>query len=72
MKIGFFQEKEGVNSAARLISIIGSFWSMLLASYFAVFGDFSPAEILAFISGTITVFGAVKLVQKQMEKKNDA
>lgn len=70
MKIGFFQESEGVNSGARLIFIIGSFWNIAMSTYFALSGV-DPPGVLAFFAGIETSLGAIKVSQKYLEKKND-
>ena len=68
MKIGFFEEEEGVKSSTRLIFIIGSFWAMLLCSYLAWRGVEWPG-ILALFSGLAGTLGGIKLGQTSMEKK---
>jgi hypothetical protein len=68
MKVGFLQEKEGVNSSARLIFVFGSFWNMLLCSYLAI-TKVDPAVVIAVFSAIEGVLLGIKLGQKQMEKK---
>lgn len=65
---GFFQEKEGQNSATRLIFVLGSLWTMIMGSFFAIQGTEAPI-VLMFMSGSQATFGGIKLGQKIMENK---
>lgn len=67
-KIGFFEEAEGVRSGNRLVFIFGSFFVMLLTTFFAI-KDFSPIETLAFFTGAMTSLAALKVSQKYIEKQ---
>lgn len=68
MKTGYFDEAPGVKSANRLIFVFGSFWNILLSTYFALKG-IEPSVILAFFAGIEGTLTGLKLGQKYMEKK---
>jgi hypothetical protein len=68
-KVGFLQEKPGVSSINRMIFMAGSFWNMLLCSWFAI-KNVDPALVLAVYSGVQGTLIGLKLGQKSMEKEN--
>lgn len=67
--MGFLTEPSGTNSAARLIFVIGSIWTMLLCTYFAVFTDITSTALVIMFSAMETVWVGLKLGQKPMEQK---
>lgn len=68
--MGFFQEKQNHNSAARLIFIIGSLWNMAMVSAMA-FGleDVNITGLTVFFTTIETALLAIKLGQKSLEVK---
>ena len=71
MKIGFFEESEGVRSSTRLVFVIGSFWAMILCSYLAIFCGLAWTGILALFSGLVGTLGGIKLGQSGIESKDN-
>lgn len=64
--VGYCQEEQGVNSATRLIFVIGSLWNIAMTTFIFVKGvDY--AGCLAFFSGVEAVLLGLKLGQKAME-----
>ncbi len=68
MKVGFFEDSDGVKSSTRMIFVFGSFWNILLSTYFA-FKGVEPTAILAFFAGIEGTLTGLKLGQKYIEKK---
>ena len=66
--MGFLSESTGVSSAARLIFVIGSVWTMLLCSFFAIKG-IEPVTLVIVFSSMEAVWIGLKLGQKPMEQK---
>lgn len=66
--MGFLTESNGRNSAARLIFIIGSIWTMFICS-FLVFKETDPVTVIAVFSALEGVWIGLKLGQKPMEQK---
>ena len=67
--MGFLTEPSGNNSAARLIFVIGSIWTMLLCTYFAIFSEITATALVIMFSAMETVWIGLKLGQKPMESK---
>jgi len=67
--MGFLTEPTGSDSAARLIFVIGSIWTMMLCTYFAIFTDITPTALVIMFSAMETVWVGLKLGQKPMEQK---
>jgi hypothetical protein len=67
--MGFLKESNGTDSAARLIFVIGSIWTMLLCTYFAVFSEIQPTTLVIMFSSMEAVWIGLKLGQKPMEQK---
>jgi hypothetical protein len=70
MKTTFLKEKNGSDSSARLIFVIGSLWNMATSTYLIYKGT-DPALVLAFFSGVEAVLIGLKLGQKPMEEKKE-
>ena len=68
-KVGFLQSANGGNSSARLMFIIGLFYSMLMTAVGLLSLKWTPGEAIAFFSAVSGVFVALKLGQKPMESK---
>jgi hypothetical protein len=66
--MGYLQEPNGSNSAARLIFVIGSIWTMLVCS-FLVWKEIEPLTLIAVFSAMEGVWIGLKLGQKPMEQK---
>ena len=67
--MGFLTEANGRDSSARLIFVIGSIWTMMLVTYFAIFTDTTPTTLIIVFSSTEAVWVGLKLGQKPMEQK---
>ena len=67
MKVGFFEESEGVKSSTRLYSFITLLFTFVVVLY-AVVTVQLDANILAIFYGGLTAGFAPKVVQKFAEK----
>jgi hypothetical protein len=65
MKIGFFEESEGVRSASRLIMILGCLWTMG-AGTVMVLHKIDPVQITFFIGGCVAVFMGGKVANSAL------
>jgi hypothetical protein len=59
-KTGFLEESPGVKSSTRLVFIVGSFLSVLIAGYMCYIKLGNPLEIGIFLTGSISAFGGAK------------
>ena len=65
-KIKFWEEDVNVQSATRLVFIIGAFYAMGMG-YLVWIATLDYVATLALFSGIFSLVGALKLVQKPME-----
>ena len=65
----FLKEKNGQNSSARLIFVVGTIWNMTMSTYLLMWRELDPTVVLAFLCSVEAVFGGIKLAQKPMEEK---
>ena len=66
----FFQDRDGSSSATRLIFIIGSAWNMAICSILLVTLKSDITSVMTFFITVEGTLAALKLVQKQQEKKD--
>lgn len=59
-KTGFLEESPGVKSSTRLIFVIGSIITLLIAGYMCYMRSGSPIEIGTFLTMGIAAFGGAK------------
>jgi hypothetical protein len=69
MKVGFFEEAEGIRSSLRLIVIVGAFWVMGMCSYWTVVFKTPPMTIVGAFSAMMTTIGSIKIIQRNIENK---
>lgn len=68
MKMGFFEESEGVRSSIRLIYIIGMLWLMMFCTAAMITKTASILEISMFFVTVSGVLTGSKLYQKEQEQ----
>lgn len=71
MKASFLQSDAGNYSSARLMFVIGLFWSIAFTTVGAFMLKWTPGECIAVFTSTSAVFVALKLGQKPMENKTN-
>lgn len=67
-KTGFLEEAPGVKSSTRLVFIIGSIATIILAGYMCYKGN-SPVDIGIFMGAGIAAFGGAKYYGTKSEGK---
>jgi hypothetical protein len=69
MKASYLQSASGNNSSTRLMFVFGLLWSMAFTTIGAFSLNWGSGECIAVFTATSSVFVALKLVQKPMEKR---
>jgi uncharacterized membrane protein YadS len=70
MKVGFFEESEGVKSGTRLMCIPG-FYAVLAMAGLMVWRGLDPVAVGAFLGAGLVAIGAVKVGGAVAEKKKE-
>jgi len=67
---GYFEESPGNRSITRLAFWYGIIWAALFTTAFAFIKDLSFGEVVGMFTGLSSPFFALKLIQKNIENKN--
>jgi|GEM_PF-3083897 len=59
-KTGFLEESPGVKSSTRLVFVVGSIITLLIAGYMCYMRSGNPIEIGTFLTMSIAAFGGAK------------
>lgn len=59
-KVGFLEESSGVKSSTRLVFVLGSVFTLLIAAYMCYTKCGTPIEIGTFLGMGIAAFGGTK------------
>ncbi len=70
MKVGFFEESEGVKSGTRLMCIPG-FYAVLAMAGLMVWRGIDPVAVGAFLCAALGAIGATKVAGVWQEKKSE-